>query len=364
MAERKGLRMASVARFTLFFVVALCVAFPAAAQMPYSVFVVPVVVKAPGLDNSNWVTDLSITNIGTAGRTFSAHFFPTSQANTFDGTFAKTEIYVGEGRTSRVNDVVGSWFPSEGTNTKGWLFLADAWYLGCTEGDPGAEAIIATRVYNKKGGGATYGMIVESSLLSVNTGALPSVFTGIRHQGTAKPGFRTSVGVANISTTWLNVEISLYNHEGTLWGQEVRDVKPLSHKQWPLDQLGFPLLHDPGGRLEVRIVDPNYNPCAETSAAMGCMDRCSEGCSGKYGFGNIKAIVPYVSNTDNSTGDGETVLPVIDQLGTFAWMNEYVEDHCPDKDAGANLLEKLMIRAQPYVDGRYEPPPVFRKIVD
>jgi hypothetical protein len=71
-----------------------------------------------------------------------------------------------------------------------------------------------------------------------------------------------------------------------------------------------------------------------------------------------------VSNTDNSTNDGETILPVINQFDVLAWTNEYVDTHCPDKDAGANLLEKMLIRAQPYLDGRYQPPPVFRKIVD
>jgi len=356
--------MSSEARFTLVIVVALCVAVPAAAQIPISAFVVPVVVKAPGLDNSDWVTDLFMTNIGTGNREFSAHFFPTSQANSFNGTFAKADFWVGKGRTLRINDVVGSWFPSEGSDTKGWVFLADTTASGCNEEDTGAQVIIATRVYNNVGGGATYGMIVESSLLSANFTPSPSVFTGIRHQGTAKPGFRTSVGVANVSTTWLNVEITLYDNLGALKGQVVRDVKPLSHKQWPLDQLGLPVLNKQGGRLEVRIVDPDYDPCADAATALGCMDRCDPACGGKYGFGSIKTIVPYVSNTDNLTGDGETILPVIDLLGVFAWTNEYIETHCPEKDAGADLLEKLLIRAQSYLDGRYSPPPVFRKVVD
>ena len=356
--------MSSEMRFSLVFSIALCIAMPAAAQMPYGVFIVPVVVKAPGEEGSNWMTDFSYTNLGDTARKFGAHYFPTVQENTFNGTFAKDDVWVGPGRTFRVEDVIGKWFPGNGTDTKGWLFLADMTAGGCDESYPGTEGIVATRVFNKLDGGKTYGMIVESSLFSINYSALPSVFTGVRHHGEAKPGFRTSVGVANVSTTWLNVEITLFDTRGEMVGQAVRDVKPLSHKQWPLDKLGFSTLSGQGGRLEVRIVDPNYNPCSGSSAALGCMDRCSAGCNGKYGFGSIKAIVPYVSNTDNITGDGETILPVIDQLGVFAWSNDYIETHCPEKKGSGTLLEELARRAAPYLEGELQAPPVFRKVVD
>ena len=341
----------------------LCLALPATAQLPFSFFVVPVVVKAPGLDGSNWASDFFLTNIGNDTRVFSANYFPENQENTFKGKFAKTGISVRAGETRRVTDVVGTWFPTAGANTKGWLLVADITPTDCEDdGRTTAEAIVATRVYNSVGGGSTYGMIVESSLFAINTSTFPSIFTGIRHQGeNAKPGFRTSVGVANISTTWLNVEITLYDSAGAQKGQAVKDIKPLSLRQWSLDKLNFPVLDSDGGRLEVRIVDSNINPCTDTSASVACTDVCNPDCAGSYGFGAVKAIVPYVSNTDNLTGDGETVLPVVDWLGFYAWADQYVEDNCPD-EKNSPLMMKFMDQIEPYLDGRHRPPPVFRKI--
>ena len=52
---------------------------------------------------------------------------------------------------------------------------------------------VSTRVFNRAGGGATYGQIVEASWGAFNMSAEPTVFTGIRNQGTAEPGFRTNL---------------------------------------------------------------------------------------------------------------------------------------------------------------------------
>lgn len=345
-------------------VVALvCVAVPASAQIPISFFIVPVVVKAPGLNDSNWGSDLFLSNLGDDDRAFSAHFFPAKVENTFDGDFARDNVSVRAGDTLQVTDVIGTWFPSAGSNTKGWLVVADTTPVDCDDDDrTTAQASIATRVYNSVGGGATYGMIVESSMLAVNPTSYPSVFTGVRHQGeNAKPGFRSSVGVANISTVWTSVEFTLYDHSGALKGQATKGIKPLSMMQWSLEQLGFPVLGNRAGRLEVRIVDPNLDPCAESSSEFGCMDICDPECEGAYGFGAVQAIVPYVSNTDNLTGDGETILPVVDLMSFYAWANDYMETHCPEEKSGS-LLEDLMRRVDPYLDGRDRMPPVFRKV--
>lgn len=357
--------MMSFSRFMLVFGVLLCLAAPVAAQIPAPGFVVPVVVKAPGFEGSNWATDLFLTNLGDQNVVFSAHYFPEKSANTFSGNFAKTNITLQKGRTLQITDVVGTWFPGQGANTKGWLLLADTTPVNCNADERDlAQVIVAARVYNSAGGGATYGMIVESSLLSINASPFPSVFTGIRHQGSTKPGFRTSVGVANLSTSLTTVEITLYDKNGSVRGQVAKDVKPLSLMQWTLDKLGFPVLGSQGGRLEVAIVNPNFDPCSEVAGTGVCFDVCDSECGGKISFGPVKAIVPYVSNTDNLTGDGETILPVIDQLGFYNWANEFTEANCPDDEKGSPLLKQFINKVDPYLDGRREPPPVFRKIVE
>jgi hypothetical protein len=272
-------------------------------------------------------------------------------------------VTVQPGDTLRVADVIGTWFPSAGSDTKGWMLVADTTPVNCNDDNRAmAEAIAATRVYNSVGGGATYGMVVESSLLSVNASPFPSVFTGVRHQGeNAKPGFRTSLGVANLGAVWTGVEITLYDHNGVMVGQTTKSIKPLSMMQWSLDQLGLPTLGANGGRLEVRIPNPNLDPCAESSSAFGCFDVCDPACSGGYAFGDVQAIVPYVSNTDNITGDGETILPVVNQLEFYTWANEYIEDNCPaEKDTP--LLKHWMNHIDKRLDGRDRMPPTFRKI--
>lgn len=331
----------------------------ATAQVPMSSHVVPVVVKAPGAKNSNWVTDLFVTNLGTESAVFSAHYFRTGVPNTFNGTFAKPNITLASGQTLKVTDVVGTWFPTAGTNTKGWLFLADTKPINCAdENRENAKLAVSTRVYNQAGAGATYGQIVEASWSTTNTSTFPSVFTGIRNGGQAVPGFRTNVGVANLSAVMITVEFKLFKLNGSQSGSAVRkDIPALSLTQWDLQALGLPVSTDGGGRLEVSLVNPNYDPCIEGSTAPGCMSRCEEGCNGKYGFGAQKVFIAYASNVDNSTGDGENLLPVIDWAAFNRWSSDYKEAHCP----GSDDMEALR-RAARRFGFEISRDPTFRKI--
>jgi hypothetical protein len=53
-----------------------------------------------------------------------------------------------------------------------------------------------------------------------------------RYQGeNTEPGFRTSLGVANLAAVWTGVEITLYDHNGVMVGQTTKSIKPLSMMQ-------------------------------------------------------------------------------------------------------------------------------------
>ncbi|MGV8038979.1 MAG: hypothetical protein AB2L07_02480 [Thermoanaerobaculaceae bacterium] len=304
------------------------------AQIPMSAHVVPVVVKAPGAGGSNWLADLFVTNLGTTTATFSAHYFKSGSANTFNGTFAKANVNLAAGQTLKVTDVVGYWFPSAGTNTKGWLFIADTKPVNCSDDNRvGAKLAVSTRVYNAAGGGGTFGQIVESAWSTTNTSTFPSVFTGIRNGGTAIPGFRTNVGVANLSAVTITVEFKLFKLGGAQLGGAIRkDIPALSLLQWDLQTLGLPVSTEGGGRLEVALVNANYDPCVEGQTAPSCMNRCETQCNAKYGFGTQKVFIAYASNVDNKTGDGENLLPVIDWAAFNEWSNSYKNAHCPSRD--------------------------------
>ena len=59
--------------------------------------------------------------------------------------------------------------------------------------------------------------------------------------------------------------------------------------------------------------------------------------------------------------DGETILPVVNQIEFYTWANEYIEDNCPgDKDSP--LLKHWMNQVDQRLDGRRRMPPTFRKI--
>jgi hypothetical protein len=339
----------------------LLVSSVAMAQVPMPFYVVPVVVKAPGASNTNWSTELFVTNLGTQTAWVSAHYFPDGQGNTFNGIFAKPDISLTAGQTLIVRDVVGSWFPNAGANTKGWLFIADTGAINCSDDDPQvAKLAVSARIFNSTGGGATFGQIVEAAWGSFNLSAEATVFTGIRNNGTAKPGSRTSIGVANLSTVPISVEIKLFRSGGALAGTATRQITALSLGQWNLQSLGFPAFSGgAGGRVEVRLIGPNFDPCAdEDSAHPGCIDRCAEGCNGRYSFSNVKSFIAYATNVDNLTGDGENMLPVVDHPAFYELMSDHVDANCPER--GQFLLESVARR----LGLEWSSEPTFRKVVD
>lgn len=325
--------LGAVVRFGLVSLL-LLVAGQAGAQAPLPVYVVPVVVKAPGANNTNWSTDLFISNLGTRQARVSAHYFVAGQANSFNGTFAKPDVALGVGQTLLVADVIGSWFPSAGANTKGWLFIADTGPVDCSADEPEvAKLAVSTRVFNSAGGGATYGQIVEAAWGAFNMSAEPTVFTGIRNGGSAVPGSRTNLGVANLATVPITVEVKAFRPGGALAGVATRQIPALSLQQWDMQSLGLPPF-GVGGRVEIRLADPNYDPCVDGQDTPNCLDRCAEGCNGRYSFSDVKVFVAYASNVDNATGDGENMQPVIDHMAFYEWVGDYIDAHCPDK-AGA-----------------------------
>ena len=324
---------------------ALIVALDAVAQVPMPIHVIPVIGKVKGGAGTDWVSDVMISNVSDRNATLGVRYFPANQANSFDGSFPKT-FNVAARRSVLVTDAVATWFPSAGGNTSGILVIADVTPVNCSA--PTEIALIATsRTYNAADKTKTYGQSIPSSWASVNFTPARTFLSGLR-QESGVPGYRSNIGVANLSTVQIGVTITVYGQTGSAVATAKRTIPPLSLGQWSLADLGVASLPASGAWASV-VMDSSsikIDPC-DDDATFACMSRCGDGCGGKYSFSKSGAFIAYVSKVDNGSGDAEFLPGVVD----FESFN----NSCPDSTGqtpAANFIRKFGL----------DRPPTFRKI--
>lgn len=306
-------RVLRVAFFLSFALVPACL-----AQLPSYFHVIPTAGKAKGNAGTDWVTDLSIANIVSKTATVGVHYFPSGQANTFNGTFAKT-LTVGAGKSVFVKDVVASWFPQFGASTTGFLVIGDITTpVDCESESLGVMLVVSSRTYNNADPNKTFGQSVPSALLHINFTRIPSIITGVRHIS-GVPGYRSNAGVANLSTITIAVRVTVSDDNGNTVGSGVKSVPPLSLGQWSLSDFGVTTLNS--GRVTFMLEQGSVvvDPCDQPDQPPACIDRCQNGCNGKYSFSNSGSFIGYVSKVDNGSGDAEFLLPAVDW---FAYNTE------------------------------------------
>ncbi len=300
-------------RLVLLALIAILTASVAAAQVALPFHLIPISSKLKGAAETDWVTDLTIVNIGTRAGTVGIHYFPAAQGNTFDGIFMK-QVPLGPGEGLLVKDLIASYFPAYGTSTSGFIGVAHD-RLAC-DGDA-LRLAVTSRVYNNANPSKTFGQTVESSLFAANFTDLPSIIAGVRHNGLTVPGYRTNVGVTNVSTRAINVTIKVIRDDGSVAGSGTRTVEALSVRQWGLGEFVSSL---ESGRIEITMDRANMlaNRCAvideETQI---CFNPCSDRCV-RYTFPLTGAFIAWASKVDNGSGDAEFLLPVMDWIGLAA----------------------------------------------
>jgi len=355
-----------------FFLTSVCLialvtmAAQALAQIAAPAYVIPVVAKAPGLNDTAWASDLFVTNLGDTAVQLAAHYFKADQANTFDGTFAKTGITLAPGQTIVIRDVVGTWFPSAGGSTKGWMLVADVTPVDCNdEDDEMARLAVSSRTYNDAGAAGTFGQIVEAMWTTVNPSPLPSIITGIRHNGATRVSgaFRTNVGIVNLSTVPITVEITLRRLNGSSVGTVERTIPALSLGQWTLDSLGFAAFPvGSGGRIEAKLKNVSFDPCTDVEEPPVCTDPCDPSCTGgRYDMPAIEVFILYASNVDNISGDGENMISLVDFMQISNWVTQYQETNCPD---AAGYVSSLLRSLARQAGSELAKEPTFRKLDD
>jgi len=287
--------------------VATALASPCVAQIALPIQVLPVMAKLSGAAGTDWMSSLSLSNIGDTPADVTALFFRENQ-NNIPLLGPSHGLVVGPGETVSVADVLGEWFPFQG-DTKGFLVL-----YGEAEGsdqDPFLLSV-AGRVFNNANPGATYGQAVPSGVLGLTVAPAVSNLPGVR----SDDAVRSNVGIVNLSLFPLDVIISTYAADGTQLASVQRQVRSFSLAQWSLAQLGVPVLGTPG-RVEVRA-DPGsitWDPCFGVDP----------------GLEDLQGIfMTYLSRVDQVTGDAELVL------GQSDWF-DYLElcgDPLPNVAAG------------------------------
>lgn len=281
-------------------VLSVTLALPAVAQFASPVHIVPVIAKIKGAQGTDWRSDGAITNVSGTTVTVSMEFFRQETSNTFTGNFSAS-FTLAPGQTKTVEDILGTYFPGEGNNTKGMLLI-----MAEAAGDADALLAVSTRTYNAANPMATYGQTVPSTFIGFVFGLGRSVLPGVTYDSR----FRTNVGICNFGPIAADVVIDIYNASGSKVATVPRTVESFSLRQWSLADLGVPNLT--GGRVEVKLgaSTPGFNPCDPGSSPF---------------FSSL--LMTYFSKVDNATGDAEF------GMGQVVW-DDYVDTCGSDPSEG------------------------------
>ncbi len=280
------------------------------AQVPSPIHVIPVIGKLKGNSGTDWVSDVMLSNLSTFNGTVGVRYFAANTANTFDGSFPKA-FALGGGKSLLVKDAVATWFPSAGTSTLGFLVIADLTPANCST--PNEMVLAATsRTYNNADPKKTYGQSIPSSWVAVNFTRAKTILTGLR-QESGTPGYRSNIGVVNLSTLRITVVIKVYRADASLAANVQKTVEALSLTQWGLGDLGVASLPATGAYATVELAPGSItvDPC-DDNVQFACLSRCGSNCGGKYTFSKSGTFIAYVSKVDNGSGDAEFIPGQVD----------------------------------------------------
>jgi len=250
------------------------IARPVRAQFVAGVHMIPVIARLHGAQQTFWKSDLSISNVGASSTTVNGFFYREKQDNGFIGfNTPMVQVAIPAGETLTVEDVLGTWFPSQG-DTKGVLIITSS-----TEGE--AALAVTSRTYNAADPKGTYGQAVPSSLLDMVFGAGRTILSGIRNDD----DFRSSIGIVNLGPKAV-VRITFYDASGAVVAETTKTIQSFSLEQWNVAKLGMPKLGKPGRAvIALDASTPGYDPCAAGN------------------FSQFSSLLAYGSTVDNRTGD-------------------------------------------------------------
>lgn len=270
---------------------AVLLAGAAAAQEPYSSFIIPVVMHGPGVSPSFWQSDVFIHNPMNTPVKVGFAFYPADQANLQPVSYDvdRTRVIPAHGGVL-ITDVVYSMFGFD--NKKGALAV-DAGQDFFPSNPANTWVTVSVRNYNTGSDPrGTFGHALPEMLMLLNGSASPSYATGARHD----TRFRCNMGIGNPSPAEITVHYRIRMADGTVVGDSTKNVQPFSIGQWTFASLSIGAQTGPLSAefwLDPYNVTPN--PCANPTMT--------------------NSFFAYLSPVDGArsgegTGDGE-IIPAV-----------------------------------------------------
>jgi PKD repeat protein len=165
-------------------------------------YVVPTSAHTGGLNGTQWVTDLVLTNPGLSDAVARLYFMKASQDNT---AAVAHPVVVPLRRALKLTDVVST------------TFLVPSGSGAILVGSD-VPLIVTSKTYNQTSTG-TYGDAFAGVPLAQAFGPGQSAWlTGLSQSASDTTGFRTNIGVVNAGPHWVQVAIALYGSDGTWLG--------------------------------------------------------------------------------------------------------------------------------------------------
>ncbi|HSY49460.1 MAG TPA: LamG-like jellyroll fold domain-containing protein [Thermoanaerobaculia bacterium] len=248
---------------------------------PPDALIIPAVAHADGI-NSKFQSDVRVTNSSAQPMKYQVTFTPTGDGGITQGN--QTTVDIDPGQTLALDDVLESWFGSNGaTGTLEVRPLTTA--PSSTTAVPAGLANIltfaASRTYNTTANG-TFGQYIPAIPFAafVGRGSDPSKSTILSLQQIAQsPAYRTNLGIVEGSGDPASVLISVFGDNGQKLTEFTQDLK--GGQQLQLNSiLAQKNLQVSDGRIEVKVVSP------------------------------VGKVTAYASVLDNQTNDPLLVPPV------------------------------------------------------
>jgi photosystem II stability/assembly factor-like uncharacterized protein len=254
---------------------------PAARVIAAADLTIPAAAHVSGSAGTNWRTDLAVHNAGSTGAAFTVTLLEKGVNNSAPETRSFT---LDSGLTVRYRDVLDSMFSYQGAAA-----------LGITV-DTGT-LLVNSRTYNDQPEG-TFGQLVPalSNLNAISDGETGHLIQ-LSHQPGKAAGYRTNIGFVNLTGSWLQLQLELYDASGTLLGTVPASdtgLRPYSYHQ--IDKVfekvtsspvsnGFALIRasTAGGRffayasvVDNRSGDPIYIPALRAATSHGVEKQLEE----------------------------------------------------------------------------------------
>jgi hypothetical protein len=236
--------------------------------------IIPAVGHAAGF-NSQWQSDIRITNVTSQSRNYQLFFTPSGTSGT--GTVKKASVTIGPGKTIAFNDILKSWYGigAAGENATGSLEVRPE-TQSTTSASSLATTVASSRTYNLSSSG-TFGQFIPGVTFAKFTGK----GTKLSLQQIAQSDeYRTNVGVVEGSGEAATIQFTVFDASGTQLDQWTENLLAGEHRQYDRILAQRNLSTD-NGRIEIEVTSDK----------------------GK--------ITAYASKVDNLTGDPELITPAI-----------------------------------------------------